>query len=155
MSGPRRRSKIRDFVAVALDQAHDECIYWPFRISTSGYPEATIRGRHVAVHAYICAKVHGPRPPRADAAHRCGNRDCIQKRHLRWATRAENHADKRQHGTHLEGEVHPAALLRAEDVLAIRAASRARGVATRLALYYGVHSNTIYAVRSGRSWKCV
>jgi hypothetical protein len=43
----------------------------------------------------------GPAPsPKHHAAHLCGNRSCLNKRHLVWATPKENEAHKKAHGTY-------------------------------------------------------
>src|ERR1039458_3356779 len=77
----------------------DQCIAWPFgesghgygaKVSDLGYP-----------HQFICRKFHGPEPTaKHEVAHGCGNRICINPKHLRWATHTENEADKLLHGTH-------------------------------------------------------
>lgn len=50
------------------------------------------------VHRLVCEAFHGPSPkPRMDAAHSDGNKLNNRPDNLRWATRAENEADKIRH----------------------------------------------------------
>jgi len=89
------------FIETALTQETDECIIWPFTNHTNGYPSIG-HGRHV--NRVVCERAYGKPPSlKHQAAHSCGVKLCINKRHVRWATRAENEADKLKHGTSLLG----------------------------------------------------
>jgi hypothetical protein len=51
-----------------------------------------------AAHRAMCRLIHGnPPTPKHQAAHSCGNgrRGCVHPGHLRWATDAENRAERR------------------------------------------------------------
>lgn len=57
------------------------------------------------VHRIVCAAFHGgPPTPEHEAAHGDGDSLNNRKDNLRWATRAENEADKIAHGTNLAGK---------------------------------------------------
>lgn len=142
--------KTQPWLTEALAAETDDCIIWPFSVSSSGYGDFRRAGRHWSAHVYVCTVAHGEAPAeRMDAAHSCGTKLCCNKRHLRWATRRANHADKRAHGRHVFGEAHPDALLTEAKVREIRA-SKASGAS--MARKFGVAPNTIYAVRQRRSW---
>lgn len=82
---------------VVVNFEADECLIWPFSKNGKGY--ATIHGGQV--HRRLCEETYGPAPTaKHQAAHNCGRRDCVNRRHIRWATIAENAADKIQHGTY-------------------------------------------------------
>ena len=84
------------FFEKALITETDDCIIWPYGKDGDGY--GYINGK--AVHREICLKVYGnPKGDRNQAAHSCGNPPCMNKRHLRWATRSENMLDKHEHLT--------------------------------------------------------
>lgn len=80
----------------------EDCLTWPFNRNTRGY--GTV-GRHNASRV-MCELVHGPAPSRShDAAHSCGlgHKGCVHPKHLRWATKKENQADRYIHGTLSKG----------------------------------------------------
>lgn len=148
-----QRGDIPMWLAWVLSQETDECLLWPFRVGTHGYGEMRRDGQHWLVHRWICAQTWGCLPG-FDAAHSCGHATCANKRHLRWASRAGNHHDKIEHGTHVFGERLRHALLTDVAVAEIRRAARTRGTGAALARKFGVHPNTIYAARS-RTWRHV
>lgn len=87
---------VRD-VAVVFDG--DECLPWPFQISTEGYGRLEAGKKKKIASRYICELAHGIAPtPKHEAAHNCGNKVCVNPKHLRWATRQENEDDKIIHG---------------------------------------------------------
>jgi hypothetical protein len=76
---------------------------------------------------------------------------------IRWATRAENIADQRRHGTLNgsggRGECHPRSKLSDRDVHEIRRLySGRRGQLTELAKSYGVNRSTIKRAAVGVMW---
>jgi hypothetical protein len=130
----------------------DDCLPWPFKANTYGYGTMGVGGKTVKATRYVCQLAHGAPVGRVDCAHSCGNRLCCNPRHLRWATRAENEADKRLHGRDNRGERHGATILTTNDVLAIRAARKAGERNGKLARQYGVSPGTICNIMSGASW---
>lgn len=122
----------------------------------NGYGRVSIDGQYRRAHLYACEAAHGPRPVgKSDAAHSCGERMCINPRHLRWASRSENEQDKVAHGrSNRGGERSGAARLTPESVRAIREsyASTSR-TQQQLADEYGVHIMTINDIINERTWK--
>jgi hypothetical protein len=101
----------------------DDCIDWPFATVPDGYGKIGVGGRTVIVAVLVCESVHGNRPTaKHEVAHSCGRRVCVNPRHVRWATHAENMADRVQHGTVVsaKGERHWKARLTEADVAEIR-----------------------------------
>lgn len=126
-----------------LEACHPEvCLRWPFSLTPKGYAD-TSKGH---AHRIVCAKTYGPAPEgKPEATHSCGVRDCVNPHHLRWASHAENIADKFRHET--TGKK----LTRAE-ALAIRA--NPGGLSIRaLAGQYGVSNSTISNIRANKIWK--
>lgn len=102
---PRRKSPglIAAFLEQHVNHGSDECLIWPWEESRidQGYARASFRGQVMGAHRAMCIMAHGDPPfPKAEAAHSCGNGHmaCVNPRHLRWATRAENMADVKLHG---------------------------------------------------------
>jgi hypothetical protein len=141
-----------------LDNAQhtgEECLTWPFAKHPDGRAHMKL-GRHTAKPARLmCEMAHGPAPsPVHEAAHSCGkgHEACVNPRHLRWATPAENSADKVAHGTIIAGERHYGAKLTASDVAEIRAL---KGIVQgrELAARFGVNPSCISKVQNDRAWK--
>lgn len=88
-----------------------------------------------------------------DAAHSCGRAGdgCVNPRHLRWATRAENMADKLLHGTDNRGERNALAKLNEDDIRSIRAAS-GREPQAATAKRFDVDQSTISLIQRRLSW---
>ena len=101
----------------------ENCLDWPFWKNLAGYGYVTIARKNIAAATVMCEIVNGPKPmPDHECAHSCGrgHLGCVHPKHLRWATRAENMADKIAHGTDSRGVNHPQTSLSEEDVRNIR-----------------------------------
>lgn len=89
----------RPLLAEVLATETDECVIWPVQGSYK-YPVIVVDGSNRGVHVVVCEHHHGPKPsPTHQVAHSCGVTRCVNYRHVRWATPAENNADKVMHGT--------------------------------------------------------
>lgn len=104
-----------------------------------------------AVHILVCTAFHGEKPsPLHEVAHKNGRKlDCSES-NVRWALRAENHADKIGHGTDNRGQKHGMARLTDEAARIIKDHPRGRGTGVELALKFGVSQSLISMVRSGK-----
>lgn len=124
----------------------DDCIEWPWQRCRLGYGKLKATGHSVAcaqAHRYILGKVQGdPVDPDMHCAHSCGNRGCVNPRHLRWATVAENMNDKRGHGT--TGQK-----LTKETAVEIYQSTDSY---KDLAAKYGISQPTISEIKNGRTW---
>jgi hypothetical protein len=140
------------FFEAAMESETDDCIDWPF---AGDYGRLRIDGKDRSVHVLACERAHGPRPEGLQAAHSCGRgaEGCFNPRHLRWATQAENEADKRGHGTRSAGERHGAAKLTAAAVAEIRARYGAgEGSQRALGRGYGVSQRAIWQIVNNVRW---
>lgn len=149
-------AEIERFLQSALEYTGDECIVWPFvRMATSGYGRFSKGGKSLYAHREVCRRAHGDEPfSRAHAAHSCGNGSggCVNPQHLRWATAAQNAADKMIHGTTLSGERNHMAKLTAEQVVSILQDARpTRAIAEA----YGISQSNINLIKCSDSWKHV
>lgn len=76
----------------------DACLPWPYGRNSHGYGSIAFGGKHIGAHRAMCIIAHGEPPfPAAHAAHSCGrgHEGCVNPKHLRWASAAENHGDRR------------------------------------------------------------
>jgi hypothetical protein len=92
--------EVTAFLEYAKSYESDECLIWPFGLTSQGYP----RNRRGNVHRLMCPGE--PTEEKFMSAHKCGNRSCINKRHLYWASYQDNSDDKYIHGTMPMGETH-------------------------------------------------
>lgn len=124
--------------------------------------------KKLLVHRLVCEAFHGLAPtPKHHAAHGDGNRANNRPENLRWATAAQNEADKRNHGTIRAGVKHhafknPACMARGSRVgtakltealvISIRADNRPR---TEIATAYGLCKSHVSEIRSRKAWRHV
>lgn len=134
---------------VALTVRSNQCLIWPFSLDGPGYGQMIVGGRKVRASRYVCERAHGKCPTGKECAHSCGVRVCVNKRHLRWATRSENMADKIIHGTVNRGCRNGQCKLSKSEVTAIR---RAKGTLDVLAARFGVSRSHIGAIKNRKKW---
>ena len=143
--------KPREFFQQALTYTGNDCLIWPFaKTKHYGYPVIGWEGKNQRVPRLVCTLVHGSCPEGHETAHNCGNRVCINPKHLRWATHRENCADKIKHGTSLTGERNGNSILTQKQVELIRAS---REGPKALSLRYGISQQQICGIQQGYSWR--
>lgn len=136
------------FILLCLNSRTDDCLMWPFAVrKSSGYGAHSFYnvGRKVNVdaHRFVCEEAYGPLP--LEAAHSCGNKLCVNPRHLRWATHVENMRDAKLAGTIRGGGRHRQRLFEAE-IEYIRTSGKS-GLA--LAAEFGMEPSHICKVMRG------
>lgn len=132
----------------------DDCIAWPFSRGDQGRGTAWRNGRQISAPRAMCFAAHGEPPtPEHQAAHSCGNGHlgCMNPRHIRWATRLENAADRCAHGMTVKGSRVNTSKLSENQVREIRAR---QGLATARGLgrEYGVSSTAISLIWKRENW---
>jgi hypothetical protein len=103
----------------------------------------------------MCILAHGLPPfPKAEAAHGCGkgHLGCFSPKHVRWATPAENAADRVKHGTANRGEKVACSKLTPETALAIYHDPRPVSLIMK---QYGINTVSVWSVKNGATWKHV
>lgn len=141
------------FLLAHVDHQDDQCVAWPYAKLTTGYGSVSVNGKTARAHRHMCELTYGPPPSDAmDAAHSCGNRACINPKHLRWANRADNMADTLEHGTTARGERHGAHKLTESSVIEIRQRLQQGETHESIAEAFGVGRNTITDIAKGKNW---
>lgn len=130
-----------------------DCLIWPFnKCPRSGEALMTVQKSTMRPTRFICAMIYGPPPtPKHEAAHSCGNghKACVHPKHLRWATHAENEADKKSHGTAAIGVRHGMSKLSEDAVILIRAAD---GSCRTVGEKFGITPTQVSRIRRRLSW---
>lgn len=126
-------------------------------IDTYGYHTVRLSyaglSKRFKVHRLVCEAFHGTPPDKADAAHIDGSRTNNRAENLRWATRKENMADKRRHGTSQTGERGPGVKLTRQQVDAIRAREASGERRPALAREFGVARGHLRRIIIWEAWK--
>lgn len=160
----KRKSKgaphtIDYFFDRSIPEPNTGCWIWLYASNDSGggYGSVNIGGKMRGAHraAYECAN-----GVKLDSAvyvcHRCDVSMCVNPAHLFLGTHLENMADCVRKGRNrfpvMVGEDCHKAKLTEADVTSIRTSSRP---ALQMAKEFGVSRDTIYAIRSGKTWKHV
>jgi len=131
-----------------LDHQGDNCLLWPFCCCTPGYGSFTHKKTHYLAHRFMCEKTHGPAPEGYHAAHSCGNRRCVNPRHLSWKSPSANQLDRRQHGT---------AMIQQNKLTKLQARQirQLKGIETtpETAAKYGVTESNVRHIQDGKTWR--
>ena len=134
----------------------DDCLIWPFCRDKSGYAKIQHHGSVITAHRAMCIEANGPPPPngRFEAAHSCGNGHlgCVNPKHLRWATAAENGRDRVKHGRVPKGTTQWQAKLTLEQVDQIRAL-KGTDTCANIGARFGVSAMTVSRVQRRESYR--
>lgn len=147
-----RQSLERDFWPKVDRRGDDDCWPWIACLDRNGYGRMGInRKKGLATHVALLLDGR-QRPGQLHALHSCHNPACVNPRHLRWGTHAENMAEKIAAGHQPRGERHGIAKLTDDKVRAIRAA---QGSQAAIGRRFGISQALVSHVRRGTIWKHV
>jgi hypothetical protein len=130
--------------------AGDDCLIFPFARNNHGYGALKFEGRIMAASRAMCIIAHGhPPDPSLVAAHSCGkgHTGCVNPKHLRWATYAENALDLAEHREAGIAPPHPSRLNSADcrDIIA----SKGREFMWQTAKRYGISESMVCRIQKG------
>lgn len=151
----QKQGQARDFFErVVMGHSGEDCLFWPFSRDNNGYAALWEDGAARKVSRLVCARIHGdPDSENMHAAHSCGNghMGCVNPKHLRWATPAENASDKIEHGTANRGERHVWSKLSEDDVREIRSLG-VINTATEIAKIFGMSRTAVRLILERKTW---
>lgn len=144
--------RLMDRFVSKFDVSETGCWLWSAGRFGNGYGAFKIDGKTIGAHCVSFRLFKGPY--RKQILHRCDNTLCVNPDHLFEGTQTDNMRDKVQkgRGNFASGERHGISVLTSEDILNIRAS----GLSQRaLAQEYGVSQKSIWAIKSGKTWRGV
>lgn len=105
------------------------------------------------VHRLVCEAYHGPCPPGKQCRHKDGNRANNKPSNLAWSSKAQNEADKFDHGTNPAGERHGRAKLTDDLVIEARRRAALDEMVEDIARDMGLPYRRLLDAVAGRRWK--
>ena len=137
------------FVKDAVKSDTNDCIIWPYGSGKDRYPVVSYKGRVIGAHRLSLILSEGDPPEdKNHAAHdpiNCTTRLCVNPRHLRWASQAENNFDGA-----IRRRSERKALLSYEQVNEIREKYKSYG---EIAELYEVNYGVIRDCLDRKSWR--
>lgn len=129
----------------------DEYQCWPFtgKKTNKGYGQFTAIGEKWYAHRFSYLMFNGTLDPNLFVRHKCDNPICVNPYHLETGTHADNMLDRNIRGRTAKGVKNPKSKLTEEQVREIYQDPR---MYTVIAKQYGVGSDMISRIKSGRNW---
>ena len=130
------------------------------RIHKHGYLQYNLwknnKGRLFSANRLVALAFLGPPPSKKhDAAHWDGNPKNNKPSNIRWATRKQNMADAKRHGSLMRGENHYAVKLSDKKIRRIRLLGSKNFTHKKIAEIFKVTRTHISAILSGKHWSHV
>lgn len=132
----------------------DECWRWMGPLDRIGYGRFYLNGKTLLSHRASMLFAHGELRSELDVLHSCDNPACVNPKHLRFGTHADNMRDKVDRGRQKRGEHAPQAKLTDAHIKIIKYIGRSlpRKV---LAREFGINSQAVSNILCGRKWSHV
>jgi hypothetical protein len=140
----------------SIPEPNSGCLLWLEGVNDHGYGRLRWDGRAQLAHRLSWAAEHGP-AGRLHVLHKCDNPGCINPKHLRLGTQADNNADMRSKGRSSDGRPRPSArgesnghAKHSEEIML--AVKDAGGTYKEIARRYGVSKTSVGYVKRGIQW---
>jgi hypothetical protein len=135
----------------------DDCWTWLGPTNDTGYGILGFRGKQDRAHRVSYVLSCGEIPNGLHVLHSCDNPPCVNPKHLRLGTPADNAQDRAERGRYrnrgLPGEENPNAKLTQEQVDEMRRLRAAGYLQSTLAEMFGIHQTTVSIILSGKHWR--
>jgi hypothetical protein len=130
----------------------DACHLWTGAKDHSGYGLIAIRKRQIRAHRLAWTIENGMIPTGLVVRHDCDNPPCVNVRHLRLGTIAQNNQDAKDRNRHRAGARDGCAKITAQDAIAARQ-MRLDGLTYRtIAERLGVSYTAAHYIVNGKTW---
>jgi hypothetical protein len=125
------------------------CLLWQGTISSTGYGVVSYQGKLQAVHR-LAYKIDNPDETVNVVLHSCDTKNCWRLDHLSNGSYQDNKNDSMSKGRHAYGTQVGTSVLSEDQVIKIKTSTN---YTRNLANEFGVSTQTIRAIRSGKMWK--
>jgi len=126
---------------------HGKCWVWNMSKNDKGYGRFGFLGKKTFAHIISCESKHKRHSsPGEIVRHLCDNKSCCNPDHLEFGTSGDNRIDTLNHGKSKNVKLNP------DMIRSIRSSCDENKV---LAFKYGVTTQTIWEIKSGKTWKHV
>jgi len=125
----------------------NDCWGWTAYLTPQGYGGIRDSGRTLLAHRMAWTLVYREIPDGLCVLHKCDNPPCCNPSHLFLGTQADNLTDRDRKGRVAHGDSHTRTVIPDSEVSGIRASVETN---TAIARRFGVSSDHIYRIKSGR-----
>lgn len=152
-NGHRRRGWMVRYWENVQKKGDDECWPWTGCIDSTGYGITWINGCKWGAHRFSFLIANGKIDPDLLCLHSCNNRWCVNPRHIRQGTYADNAVDTLRSGNFPRGEKIGNSKLKPNQVLDLRK-RHSQGESMRfLAKVFGVSFTCVRFAVKRKTWK--
>lgn len=129
----------------------DECWEWMGVISNTGYGRLSIKDKYFSAHHLMWFFTYKVMPT-LFLLHQCDNKRCVNPRHLKEGTHAENMRESSERQLHARGVDSPKSKFTESDILLIRKQKQQGQSYSQLATLWNVNRSTIQSIVQRWTW---
>ena len=130
-----------------------DCWLWTASINQHGYGQFSVEGKPCRAHRVSYEMFVGEIPHGMYVLHSCHVRNCVNPKHLRVGSQADNMRDMSKAGRGYCGDVHHKSSLTIEHVNKIRVLAKSGTISQkRIGDMFGVTQSAVSSICIGRTW---
>lgn len=124
-----------------------DCVLWKGAVNSSGYPVTWFNGKIAYAHRVVIGASKGE-----VVMHTCDNPKCVNPKHLKVGTHAENSADMVSKGRQAKGEQCAASKFSKDTIASVR---NLKGVMSsrKVGKLFGMSKTNVLDVWNNKIWK--